>query len=78
MIKNPIILQISNDLRANVHFLVGIAKFVSENSTYFEIKEHLKSALIEADDPTLKSIIAHNLAVINYCEIQDFNDRIIS
>ena len=43
-------MKISNDLRARVHFLVGIAKFVSENSTYFEVKEHLKSALIEADD----------------------------
>ena len=63
-------------MRATVHFIVGIAKFISENSTYLDIKNHLKSALIEADCQSLKSNIAHNLAVINYCEIMDFNDRV--
>lgn len=76
LLKNPILFQISNDLRATVHFIVGIAKFISEKTPYSEIKNHLKSALIEADSKPLKSLISHNLAALNYCEIIDFNDRI--
>jgi hypothetical protein len=49
---------------------------MTERVSYHEIKNHLKNALIEADDPLLKSQIAYNLSVINYCEIQDHNDRI--
>ena len=56
--------------------LVGIAKFITEKVPYCEVKEHLKNALLEAEDKRLKGTIAHNLAVINYCEIQDHNDRL--
>ena len=44
------IVTVSNDLRAKTHFLIGLTKFMSERVTYFEIKNHLKNALIEADD----------------------------
>ena len=76
LLQDHDLLIISNDLRAQVHFLIGLTKFMSEKVSYTDIKEHLKSALIEADNPCLKSLIAHNLAVINYCELQDFNDRV--
>ena len=69
LLKDNNLLSISNDLRAQVHFLVGLTKFISEKISYFEVKNHLKSALIEADDPNIKSVIAHNLAIINFCEI---------
>ena len=34
--------------------------------------------MLEADDKQLKSTIAHNLAVMNMCEVQDHNDRVES
>ena len=63
------IVSASNDVRAKIHFLIGLTKFMTERVTYLDIKNHLKNALIEADDLGLKAMIAHNLAVINYCEI---------
>ena len=52
-----------------MHLLVGLSKFMTERVTYYEVKTHLKNALIEADDDQLIGQIAYNLAVINYCEI---------
>lgn len=39
----------------------------------------MKVALREAEgDPQLVAAIMHNLAVVNYCQITDHNDRIIN
>ena len=62
-------MAVDRNQRAQVHLLVGLVKFVSEKIPYIEVKEHVKNALIEAEDKGIKSLIAHNLAVINYSEI---------
>ena len=61
-----------------MHHVVGLAKFATQKIKYAETKTHLKNALLEAKDPGLKSTIAHNLAVINLCEVQDHNERVAS
>ena len=70
-------LKVPRDQRAQTHLLAGIVKFISEKVPYSEVKEHLKGALIETESLPLKGLIGHNLAVINYCEIQDHNDRVL-
>jgi len=76
-------LLLSNDLKlsgadaqAKAKLMIAAVKFMSEKTPYVEIKDLLKSALIQAKDFGIKSTIAHNLAVINYCELQDHNDRV--
>lgn len=76
-------LLLSNDLKlsgadaqAKAKLMIAAVKFMSETTPYVEIKDLLKSALIQAKDYSIKSTIAHNLAVINYCELQDHNDRV--
>ena len=65
----------SGEVKAKVHSIAALAKFATERVEYAEIKNQLKRALLLAESKRLKSTIAHNLAVINYCEIQDHNDR---
>ena len=65
----------SGEVRAKVHSISALAKFATERVEYAEIKDQLKRALLLAESRRLKSTIAHNLAVINYCEVQDHNDR---
>ena len=43
---------------------------------YATIKETLKTCLLQAQDPALKSLICHALAVTNFSELSDHNDRI--
>ena len=76
-------LLLSNDLKlsgadaqAKAKLIIAAVKFMSETTPYVEIKDLLKSALIQAKDYSIKGTIAHNLAVINYCELQDHNDRV--
>lgn len=76
-------LLLSNDLKfsradaqAKAKLMIAAVKFSSEKTPYVEVKDLLKSALIQAKDFGIKSTIAHNLAVINYCELQDHNDRV--
>lgn len=57
--------------------LIGLAKYQAEQTPYTQLKDGIKRALILAKDPKLKSAIAYNLAVINYSELQDHNDRAI-
>ena len=38
----------------------------------------LKFALSQTTDAYLRSIILHNLAVLNFCEIQDHNERVLN
>jgi hypothetical protein len=64
---------------AYFHYLIGIAYFVSEKMSYADAKMHLKFALPHArQNPQLMSVILHNLAVINYCELTDHNERVMS
>ena len=65
----------SGEVRAKVNLIAALAKFATERVPYVEIKGQLKKALLMAESRQLKSTIAHNLAVINYCEVQDHNDR---
>ena len=76
ILRSPDLRLVDPDQRAQTLLLVGIGKFITEKVPYFEVKEHLKNALLEAEGKSLKGTIAHNLAVINYCEIQDHNDRL--
>lgn len=47
--------------------------------SYADVKIQLKYALARGKaNSQLKAVILHNLAVINYCEMTDHNDRIIS
>lgn len=64
------------DAQAKAKLMIAAVKFTSEKTPYVEVKDLLKSALIQATDFGTKSTIAHNLAVINYCELQDHNDRV--
>ena len=59
----------SKDARAKAELVIGAIKFMSGKIPYHEVKDLLKLALLTAEDLGLKSLIAHNLAVINYCEI---------
>lgn len=69
-------MKISRELRAKIHHIIGLAKFVNPNKTYQEVKTHLKGALKEAQNPEIRSSIMHNLMIVNYCEIIDHNDRV--
>ena len=65
------------DITAYVNLLCSIAFYQSEKISYVKIKQILKEALIKAKGAKLKSLIAHNLAVINYSELSDHNDRVL-
>ena len=69
ILKDEDLFMVSKDTRAKLHLLVGLAKFIAQKVPYNEVKIHLKSALLEAEDDQLKSSIAYNLAIINYSEI---------
>ena len=45
---------------------------------YHECKVQLKFALSQTTDAYLRSIILHNLVVLNFCEIQDHNERVLN
>lgn len=64
---------------AYCHFVVSLAFFLSEKVPYSDIKTHLKYSLqLGRDSAELKAAILHNLAVVNYCELSDHNDRIFN
>lgn len=69
---------LQGDEAAYAHFVIGISFFLSENVEYAECKLQLKYALTHAIDPHLKGLILHNLAVMNYCEITDHNERVLN
>lgn len=67
--------RVSKDDQARIHLIVGLAKFTTEHRPYSDVKKDIKTALYTAQSYGLKSVIAHNLAVVNYCEVQDHNER---
>lgn len=59
--------------------MIGLTYFLSEKMPYADVKIQLKYALARGKNSSqLKAVILHNLAVINYCEMTDHNDRIIN
>lgn len=76
MLKSKDMVRASQNQRAMAHHIAGISKFVCGKVKYSEVKMHLKNALMEAQDPELLSKITFNLAVLNYCELQDHNERV--
>ncbi|CDW87612.1 UNKNOWN [Stylonychia lemnae] len=78
ILKLPQFQSLSDDQSAYTRFVIGTAFFLSEKVSYTESKFHLKYALKTATDDKLRSIILHNLAVMNYCEISDHNDRMLN
>jgi len=61
--------SVDKDIQAFTKMLISLTKYLNERTTYYEIKTLMKEALILAQDLKLKSLIAHNLAVINYSEV---------
>ena len=68
---------------AYAEFVIAMAYFESEDRPYRDIKSKLKNALVRLHGEsqtiqrmTLVRMILHNLAVINYSEIQDYNERL--
>ena len=50
--------------------LLGLCKLGCDNIySYDQAKTHLKQALLHFDEPLLKAVCAHNLAVANFCEV---------
>jgi hypothetical protein len=58
--------------------LVGLVFFLSERVPYAECKEQLKLAIALTESDFIRAMTLHNLAVVNYCELTDHNDRIIN
>ena len=56
----------------------------SERVPYIDVKTQFKHALSLTTAGTshhllqLRAILLHNLAVVNYCELSDHNDRVLS
>eukprot|EP00347_Sterkiella_histriomuscorum_P000130 403377056 len=71
-------LLLQGDEAAYTHLVIGLSFFLSEQVEYVECKIQLKFALTKATDPHLKSLILHNLAVLNYCEITDHNEKVLN
>lgn len=67
----------AEDLKAYATMLLAVAKYQAERIPYSDFKDGMKEALILANDVKLKSMIAFNLAIVNYSELQDHNDRAI-
>ncbi len=64
--------------RAYSHLVIALCQFVTERVPYADVKTHLKYALKHAvSDPMLTGVIMHNLAVVNYIELGEHNERII-
>ena len=76
LLNDPDFNEVSKEERAYSRFIVAIAQFISQSTTYCEIKNMLKLALIEADNDLLRGMILHNLAVVNYCELMDHNEAV--
>lgn len=74
----------SSDQAAFCHFIVSLCYYISERVPYQDIKTQLKYALTllrtqnNESSYQLRAAILHNLAVINYCELNDHNDRILN
>ena len=62
-------------------FIISLAWIESEQVSYNKIKKELKEAFLLAlhskESNFLKRLILHNLAVVNFIEIQDWNDRLV-
>lgn len=58
---------------------MGLAFFLSEQVPYIDAKTQLKYSLVLAKgNLRLQAITLHNLAVLNYCELTDHNERVLS
>lgn len=73
----------SPDQAAFCHFIIGLCYYLSENVPYCEVKTQFKYALTllrlkQEPNHQLRAALLHNLAVINYCELNDHNERIIN
>lgn len=75
------------DKIAFAQFVVAMAYFESEKHPYKDVKHLLKQSLLTIqsasteevafiDKLNLMRLVLHNLAVINYCEILDYNERL--
>ena len=67
--------------------MIALAELQGGNVEYNKVKMRLKAALmslvdieLDQDDSTLmlKQVICYNLAVINYCEVQEYIERVES
>lgn len=76
MLKEDELNYCKSDTKCLAHFFIGIALYLSECVSYSIVKHHLKEAICLANNDQMKSAISHNLAVLNYCEMLDHNDRI--
>eukprot|EP00356_Strombidium_inclinatum_P011826 CAMPEP_0170490592 /NCGR_PEP_ID=MMETSP0208-20121228/8748_1 /TAXON_ID=197538 /ORGANISM="Strombidium inclinatum, Strain S3" /LENGTH=106 /DNA_ID=CAMNT_0010766027 /DNA_START=963 /DNA_END=1283 /DNA_ORIENTATION=- len=69
-------IHVDKEVTSIVHLFLGVAEFLSEKVPYSDLKFHLKKALLSTEDNLQRSMLLHNLAVLNYCEIQDHNEKI--
>lgn len=75
--KDPDLQRVSFNKTAEALTLIGIAKFNLDIYPFSECKRLLKKALGMAQNSKITAIILHNLAVMNYYEINYHNDRIV-
>jgi hypothetical protein len=61
--------NISESHSSLAHLAIGISYFISEKKPYSECSDLLKQSLDFSENDGLKSIILHNLAIINYCHL---------
>lgn len=79
MLKDPDMRELENEQAAYCHLIVGLAFFLSDQVPYIDAKTQLKYSLVLAKgSPRLQAITLHNLAVLNYCELTDHNERVLS
>eukprot|EP01022_Parablepharisma_sp_SALTPOND_P004868 TRINITY_DN121154_c0_g1_i1.p1 TRINITY_DN121154_c0_g1~~TRINITY_DN121154_c0_g1_i1.p1 ORF type:complete len:564 (+),score=73.61 TRINITY_DN121154_c0_g1_i1:97-1788(+) len=60
-----------------VHLFEQMAKYLCEKSTFVQCKENIKDAIKDMKNPLNIGIALHNLAVVNYHEIQAHNDAVL-
>lgn len=78
LLKDPELSLISGAQRAFTHLVIGLCQFITERVPYADMKTHFKFALNHAvNEPMLLSVILHDLAVLNYCELQDHSERVM-
>ena len=77
LLADPDFRSLDSEQAAFCRMTAGLCFFLSDRVPYSEAKSQLKLALAKAT-PVLASAVLHNLAVINYCEVSEHNERVLS
>jgi hypothetical protein len=79
LLMDPDFRKVTGTQKAFYHMIIGLSWFISEKVPYEDVKTQFKVGIREAEgDNQILAALLHNLAVVNYCQITEHNDRLLN